>query len=63
MEFQLTNPPPKRRKTEFHNTTGTQKLLVSGLDCFPGQLDLFDTDGPNGDEDENKISGQNRYSI
>jgi len=43
--FQLTNPPPKRKKIDVPNTTGTQKMLLSGLDCLPGQKDLFQTDG------------------
>ena len=44
-DFKLTNPPPKRRKLDVPNTTGTQKMLISGLDCLPAQLDLFETDG------------------
>jgi hypothetical protein len=31
---------------EFHDEPRrTQKVLLSGLDCLPGQKDLFDVDG------------------
>ena len=45
-DFQLTNTPPKRkpwRGKEPENTR--QSLLLAGLDCLPGQQDLFSTDG------------------
>lgn len=44
--FRLTNPPPKRQRLDVPNTTGVQKVLFSGLQCFAGQKDLFVVDGP-----------------
>lgn len=45
-DFTLTNDrraPPRR--SEFVNNERTKQLpLLSGLDCLPGQLDLFDVD-------------------
>jgi hypothetical protein len=41
--FQLTNEPPKRKRPDV--PPEKQKVLFSGLDCLPGQLDLFKTDG------------------
>ncbi len=48
-EFALTNPAPKPkpwRGDEPDNTRQTK--LLSGLDCLPGQQDLFAADGENG---------------
>jgi hypothetical protein len=45
-KFVLSNAPPKRkpwRGGEPENTR--QSLLVAGMDCQPGQQDLFETDG------------------
>ena len=45
-EFALSNVPPEPkpwRGDEPENTR--QKVLLSGMDCQPGQLDLFETDG------------------
>ena len=41
--FRLRNAPPKTKKWEppVHKK-GNQKLLFTGLDCLPGQQDLFD---------------------
>ena len=44
--FTLSNPPPKPipwRGPKPENTR--QTMLLSGLDCLPGQGDLFETDG------------------
>ena len=44
--WQLEQPKPKSkpwRGSEPENTR--QTLLLSGLDCLPGQRDLFATDG------------------
>jgi hypothetical protein len=44
--FTLENPPPKHkpwRGAEPENTR--QSLLLAGMDCQQGQLDLFQTDG------------------
>ena len=38
-------PRPKRKKRDVPNTTGQQKFLITGLDCEPNQLELFDTSG------------------
>lgn len=41
-------PTPEKKKPagQFHNRPETrQKMLLSGLDCLPGQRDLFDVDG------------------
>ena len=48
-EFTLTNPAPKPdpwRGDESENTRQTK--LLSGLDCPPGQQDLFAADGEAG---------------
>lgn len=44
-EFTLANERPNKLAPEFGNDQGRQRVLFSGLDCCPGQLDLFDTDG------------------
>jgi hypothetical protein len=44
--FTLSNPPPQPipwRGPKPENTR--QTVLLSGLDCLPGQLDLFEPDG------------------
>ena len=45
-EFQLTNDRRGTpRRSEFaDNERSKQLMLLSGLDCLPGQLDLFDVD-------------------
>lgn len=44
--FRLVNDKPKPRPVQFENSERTrQQVLFSGLDCLPGQLDLFDVDG------------------
>ena len=45
-DFQLTNTPPNRKPWRGEEPENTrQTLLLSGLDCLPGQQDLFVTDG------------------
>lgn len=42
--FELANDPPKpkHKRGEFHGQENTlQKVLIDGLDCLPGQQDLF----------------------
>ena len=40
--FRLSNDPPPRRPWRGKQPSPVrQKLLLSGLDCLPGQLDLF----------------------
>ena len=42
-EFKLANDPPVVRPQSFDNGEKTrQRVLVDGLNCLPGQLDLFD---------------------
>lgn len=44
--FRLVNDKSIPRPTQFENSDRTrQQVLFSGLDCLPGQLDLFDADG------------------
>lgn len=41
-EFELVNDPPRRKAADFGDQENTrQRVLVDGLDCLPGQLDLF----------------------
>ncbi len=45
-DFQLVNDQPvKRRAPDPPDVKPSQMVLFSGMDCMPGQLDLFDTDG------------------
>ncbi len=44
-EFQLRNDPPPWRPARFGAIEGAQRALFAGLDCLPGQQDLFSTDG------------------
>lgn len=44
--FRLTNDPPKQKPwVPPAPEESTQRVLFSGMDCLPGQLDLFQTDG------------------
>ena len=45
-QFALSNEPSRRtlRRIESNPTT-RQQVLCAGLDCLPGQLNLFPTDG------------------
>ena len=52
-EFALTNEPPCPKPARFESNGKTrQKRLFAGLDCLPGQLDLFPTDGCERAEDD-----------
>ena len=43
--FRLQNdPPPLPRPTITEPEPTVQRRLLSGMDCLPGQLDLFDID-------------------
>ena len=44
--FQLENEKPRRASPSLFadNERSKQTMLLSGLDCLPGQLDLFDVD-------------------
>jgi hypothetical protein len=44
--FILANPPPPSEPWRGEPAEQRrQKVLLTGLDCQPGQLDLFETDG------------------
>lgn len=41
-QFELRNDPPRPRRATFHdNEAQRQRVLIDGLHCLPGQLDLF----------------------
>ena len=51
--FELTNEPPPPEPWQGEKPEPTrQKVLFSGMECLPGQLDLFDTDqvAPSGEQ-------------
>jgi hypothetical protein len=46
--FSLVNDPdpsPLPKKDGQPDPKAKQLVLFAGMDCLPGQLDLFDTDG------------------
>ena len=43
--FALANEAPRPKPARFENSEGRQRMLLAGLDCLPGQGDLFHTDG------------------
>lgn len=43
--FKLTNDPPKYPKKDYGSNNDRQTVLFAGMDCEPGQKDLFPTDG------------------
>ena len=43
--FRLANDPAPRRPAQFEDEQCRQRSLLAGLDCLPGQGDLFATDG------------------
>lgn len=43
--FRLENTPPKPKPLTFESSKDRQRVLFTGLDCLPGQQDLFDCDG------------------
>jgi len=63
--FTLTNKPVHVRAT-FDNVSGQQRRMFMGMDCLPGQMDLFETDGEpekhDGDESLNhgRVQGAER---
>ncbi len=51
--FALGNVPPESKPWHGDEPENTrQKVLLSGMDCQPGQLDLFETDGKTGGPSE-----------
>ncbi len=52
-DFTLSNKPTRPTPARFETDDKTrQKVLFCGLDCLPGQLDLFPTDGCERPEDD-----------
>lgn len=46
-EFRLANHKPRSKTDRFDRLPPAQQgVLFAGMDCMPGQLDLFETDGP-----------------
>lgn len=43
--FTLANEAPRPQPQRFENQNGRQTVLLAGLDCLPGQRNLFQTDG------------------
>jgi hypothetical protein len=44
--YALTNPPPRPPTWRGREPGDTrQRMLFCGLDCLPGQRNLFETDG------------------
>jgi hypothetical protein len=44
--YALTNPPPRLPEPRGPQPENTrQRVLYSGMDCLPGQQNLFETDG------------------
>jgi len=43
--FTLANEAPRTKPARFENNSARQMVLLAGLDCLPGQRDLFATDG------------------
>ena len=43
--YRLQNNQRKAAPARFESQGSTQKVLFSGMDCLPGQQDLFPTDG------------------
>jgi hypothetical protein len=39
--FTLRNDPPAPKRARFDDEPTRQRVLVEGMDCLPGQLDLF----------------------
>lgn len=39
--FALANDPPRRRSWRAANVEGRQLKLLDGMECLPGQQDLF----------------------
>jgi hypothetical protein len=46
--FTLANEAPRPKPQQFENKGARQMALLAGLDCLPGQRDLFQTDGEEG---------------
>lgn len=44
-DFELERDRIRRPQSAADRPVEKQRLLLTGLDCLPGQLDLFPTDG------------------
>ena len=44
-EFKLENDKPTPALRPFVTKAAKQKKMFAGMDCLPGQEDLFETDG------------------
>lgn len=57
--FRLQNeaPPHQPWRGEAPERT-EQRMLISGLDCLPGQMDLFQTDGDTDSDDPKYMKGE-----
>ena len=51
--FTLQNAPQVRKQDFTPRDNRKQRVLFAGMNCLPGQLDLFQTDGelPEGSDD------------
>ena len=54
--FRLTSPPQPKRREKFSSEPARQLVLLTGLQCLPGQESLFDSDGPKEIEDDTNRS-------
>ncbi len=43
--FALVNDKPRPKPWRAENDPCRQRMLLTGLDCLPGQGDLFEVDG------------------
>ena len=51
--FRLRPPEPPRKQVKFENAEpARQNVLFAGLNCLPGQENLFATDGKEKDDAE-----------
>jgi len=63
-EFQLTNDRPRNAAPLLFadNERRKQTMLLSGLDCLSGQLDLFDVDSfPKETSDAKQVESDRRH--
>ena len=55
--FQLENDRPQTPMRKFiESRNNNQKVMFSGMDCLPGQQDLFQTDGGSDEASEDRPS-------
>ena len=57
MTFKLQNDEPAPRKRKIVSTErAKQRVLFAGLNCLPGQQNLFETDGQLEEREKNDVS-------